>query len=168
MRFVRFNGVGAIGFAVQLGVLGGLLHAGLSYLPATAAAVELSILNNFVWHERWTWRDRPAAGLARLARFGRFHLLNGLVSLGGNLLIVSALTGDFGVNPILSNVVAVIACGILNYFGADQIVFSNQSRLSQPGPANSSHRRITTYNTSGRYRTSPSQSATDAAWTRGS
>jgi putative flippase GtrA len=123
MRFVRFNGVGAIGFAVQLGALACLLRGGMSYLPATALAVELSILNNYLWHERWTWRDRPASGRARLVRFGRFHALNGLVSLGGNLLVVSALTGDFGVDPIASNVVAVIACGILNYFGADQIVF---------------------------------------------
>src|SRR5262245_13491479 len=112
MRFVRFNGVGAIGFAVQLGALACLLRAGTPYLAATAVAVELSILNNYLWHERWTWRDRPASGRARLVRFARFHALNGLVSLGGNLLVVSALTGNFGVDPIVSNVVAVIACGI--------------------------------------------------------
>ena len=65
MRFVRFNGVGVFGFAVQIGALASLLHAGMPYLPATAVAVELSILNNFLWHERWTWRDRPASGRAR-------------------------------------------------------------------------------------------------------
>jgi dolichol-phosphate mannosyltransferase len=127
MRFVRFNGVGAIGFAVQLGVLACLLRLDVSYLPATALAVEASVLNNFFWHERWTWRDRPAAGRARLSRLGRFHALNGLVSLGGNLLIVSALVGDAGLNPVLSNVIAVLACGILNFFGADQIVFAEPS-----------------------------------------
>src|SRR5579872_4005807 len=124
MRFVRFNGVGAIGFAVQLAVLATLLRAGMPYLPATAIAVEASILNNVVWHERWTWRDRPVSGRARLIRFGRFHALNGVVSVGGNLLVVSALTGNFGVSPIVSNVVAVIVCGILNFFGADRIVFT--------------------------------------------
>jgi dolichol-phosphate mannosyltransferase len=127
MRFVRFNGVGAIGFAVQLGVLACLLRLAVSYLPATALAVEASILNNFFWHERWTWRDRPAVGRARLYRLGRFHALNGLVSLGGNLLIVSALVGDAGLNPVLSNVIAVLACGVLNFFGADQIVFGEPS-----------------------------------------
>jgi putative flippase GtrA len=126
MRFVRFNGVGVIGFAVQLGTLACLLRAGLPYLLATALAVEASVLNNFVWHERWTWRDRPASGRARLIRFARFHALNGLVSLGGNLLVVATLTGQYGVPPIVSNVVAVIVCGILNFFGADQIVFASQ------------------------------------------
>ena len=131
MRFVRFNGVGAIGFAVQIGVLACLLHAGTSYLVATAMAVEISILNNFVWHERWTWRDRPASGRARLMRFARFHALNGLVSLGGNLLVVSMLTGSLGVPPIVSNVIAVIFCGILNFFGADQVVFVPGPRINE-------------------------------------
>src|SRR5262245_12690714 len=123
MRFVRFNGVGAVGFAVQLAALGCLLRAGVPYLLATALAVEASVLNNFVWHERWTWRDRPATGRARLQRLGRFHLLNGVVSLGGNLLIVSLLVNQAGWTPVPANVVAVIACGILNFFGADRIVF---------------------------------------------
>jgi putative flippase GtrA len=123
MRFVRLNGVGAIGFAVQLGVLAGLLRAGMPYLPATAIAVETSILNNFLWHERWTWRDRPASGRARLMRFGRFHVLNGLVSLGGNMVIVAALVGEAGLHPVAANVIAVVACGVINYFGADRIVF---------------------------------------------
>jgi len=62
-----------------------------------------------------------------LIRFARFHALNGLVSLGGNLLVVATLTGQFGVAPIVSNVVAVIVCGILNFFGADQIVFASRT-----------------------------------------
>lgn len=126
MRFARFNGVGAIGFAVQLASLAALLRAGVPYLPATAVAVELSVLNNFLWHERWTWRDRPCSGRARLLRLGRFHALNGLVSLGGNLLIVSALVGHAGMSPIAANVIAVFACGILNFFGADRLVFDNR------------------------------------------
>jgi dolichol-phosphate mannosyltransferase len=126
MRYVRFNGVGTIGFAVQLAVLAGLLRAGMPYLPATAVAVELSVLNNFLWHERWTWRDRPASGRARLLRLGRFHLLNGLVSMGGNVVMVSALVGEAGLHPVLANAIAVLACGIVNFVGADQIVFASQ------------------------------------------
>jgi putative flippase GtrA len=133
MRFVRFNGVGAIGFAVQLTSLAAMLGAGVPYLPSTALAVELSILNNFVWHERWTWRDRPCVGRARLWRFARFHALNGLVSLGGNLLIVSTLVVNAGLSPIAANVIAVLACGILNYFGADRLVFEAGDRGSVIG-----------------------------------
>ena len=37
----------------------------ISYLTATALAVELAVLNNFVWHQLWTWRDRPSLTLMR-------------------------------------------------------------------------------------------------------
>jgi putative flippase GtrA len=138
MRFVRFNGVGVIGFAVQLGVLACLLRAGLPYLLATALAVEVSVLNNFVWHEHWTWRDRPASGRARVIRFVRFHALNGLVSLGGNVLIVWALVREAGLNPGLGNVIGVLACGTVNYFGADRVVFDVDQETSCSADRNAS------------------------------
>ncbi len=124
MRFARFNGVGAVGFAVQLAVLTGLLHTGIPYLPATVLAVEASILNNFVWHERWTWRDRPSTGRARLERLGRFHALNGVVSLGGNVAIVWLGVSHFAMTPVAANAVAVLACGLINYYGSDRVVFT--------------------------------------------
>src|SRR5687768_9253087 len=93
-RWLRFNGVGALGAGVQLALLGWLTHdAGLHYLWATAVAVEASVLHNFCWHERWTWQDRPAGSRQRLLnRLVRFHLSNGAISLAGNLLIMRVLT----------------------------------------------------------------------------
>jgi putative flippase GtrA len=59
LRFFRFNVVGAMGVAVQLASLTLLVSGlGVHYLPATAIAIELSLLHNFLWHERWTWRER--------------------------------------------------------------------------------------------------------------
>ena len=96
-----------------------------------ALAVEASVLNNFFWHERWTWRDRPAVGRARLMRFVRFHVLNGLVSLVGNVLIVWALVDEARLHPVLGDVIAVLACGIVNYFGADRVVFDADQESSR-------------------------------------
>jgi putative flippase GtrA len=126
VRFWRFNAVGVLGFAVQLGVLALLVHAGVHYLAATAMAVEAAILHNFAWHERWTWRDRPASGRARLARLLRFHALNGGVSLAGNVLIMRVLVGLCGMPPLPSNVMAVLACAAVNFLGADRLVFSRR------------------------------------------
>jgi putative flippase GtrA len=123
MRFWRFNGVGVIGFAVQLGVLAVLLHVGLHYLAATALAVEAAVLHNFLWHEQWTWRDRPAAGRARLSRLWRFHALNGVVSLAGNLLLMRLLVGLLGMPPMPANVAAVLACALVNFTASDRLVF---------------------------------------------
>jgi putative flippase GtrA len=123
MRFLRFNAVGVIGFVVQLAVLALLLRADLHYLAATVVAVEAAVLHNFAWHERWTWRDRPASGTARLGRLGRFHMLNGLVSLVGNLAVMRLLVGTLGMLPLPANVIAVLACALVNYAASDRIVF---------------------------------------------
>jgi putative flippase GtrA len=122
-RFLRFNLVGVAGFVLQLAALGLLLHAGMHYLVATALAVEAAVLHNFLWHERWTWRDRPASGRERLGRLGRFHLLNGLVSLVGNLAIMRLLVGTFAMPAIPANLIAVLVCALVNYAGSDRVVF---------------------------------------------
>ena len=124
MRFVKFNSVGVAGFALQIAVLAALLHGGVHYLAATALAVECAILHNFLWHERWTWRDRPAAGRGRLHRLWRFHALNGLVSLIGNVALMRLFVGTVGLPPIPANLLAVLACALVNYFASDRLVFS--------------------------------------------
>jgi dolichol-phosphate mannosyltransferase len=122
-RFLKFNGVGAIGFALQLAVLALLLRLGWHYLAATAIAVELTILHNFWWHERWTWRDRPADARIRLHRLWRFHATNGLVSLVGNLVLMRLLVGLAGMPPLAANLVAVLMCSLINFTASDRLVF---------------------------------------------
>ena len=50
------------------------------YLYASAVVVEVAVLHNFVWHVRFTWRDRRDDS-AVLSRLMRFQLSNGLVSM---------------------------------------------------------------------------------------
>jgi putative flippase GtrA len=124
-RWIAFNGVGGLGIVVQLGVLALLVrHFGVSYLLATAVAVELTVVHNFVWHERWTWRDRRSPSRVELlTRLWRFHLLNGFVSLTGNLVIARVLTGEFGADPVASNIAAIIVCSMVNFAASELIVF---------------------------------------------
>lgn len=128
-RWAAFNGVGAIGIGVQLGVLALLVRVlGVDYLWATAAAVEVTVLHNFVWHERWTWRDRPPGSSGALvARLGRFHLLNGAVSLAGNLMLMRVLTGSHHVDPIAANIAAILCCSIVNFAASELLVFRRRA-----------------------------------------
>jgi putative flippase GtrA len=49
-RWARFNAVGAMGMAVQLGALAMLARVARGhYLWATAAAIELTLLHNFIF-----------------------------------------------------------------------------------------------------------------------
>lgn len=136
-RWLTFNAVGVAGMAVQLAVLATLVHLGCHYLLATVAAVESAIVHNFFWHQRWTWRDRRAASAADTAfRLARFHVLNGTVSLVGNLGLTAWFTGIVGLHPIASNAIAVVVCSLLNFTASETIVFSarrsQQTLLSAP------------------------------------
>jgi putative flippase GtrA len=131
-QWIRFNAVGIIGFALQLVVLAGLLRFGVHYLTATFVAVEAAVLQNFIWHEQWTWRGRGgAAGRAR--RLWRFHVLNGLVSVAGNLAMMRLLVGALGVPVVTANVLAVAACSTLNFAVGGRLVWVTAGS-DQPPP----------------------------------
>jgi len=126
IHFIRFNVVGVFGFALQSATLFVLTHSAhpVGYLVATAAAVELAVLNNFVWHQRWTWRDRPSATTKEtLHRLVKFNITNGAVSMIGNLVLMSILVGRLGLPIAGANVASVAACSICNFFLADRIAF---------------------------------------------
>ncbi len=125
LRWIKFNTVGGVGIVVQLGALAlfrSVLH--LNYLVATALAVETAVIHNFLWHERFTWRDRPAARRSQsLVRFVKFNATNGAVSLVGNLLIMRALVGQFHMNYVIANLIAVTVCSLANFLLSDWVVF---------------------------------------------
>lgn len=124
-RSVVFVAVGLAGFVVQLSVLGALtVGLGLPHVAATAAAVELAILHNFVWHERWTWADRTARDPdGRWRRLRRFHASSGVVSIAGNLLITASILAVTDTPLLLANALAVGGCTVLNFVAADRLVF---------------------------------------------
>ena len=130
VRWLKFNFVGGIGIAVQLAVLiflRSLLH--LDTLLATGLAVETAVIHNFLWHERFTWRDRPAARLRdSLARLAKFNASNGAVSLVGNLLIMRALVGELRINYVAANLIAVAICSLANFLLSDRLVFQRECR----------------------------------------
>jgi len=124
-RLTRFSIIGIIGIAVQLGSLEILRRAGFDYLLATVIAVEVTILHNFIWHERYTWRDRAVRSHWEAAsRLLRFQLANGAVSLAGNAIMVRWLVGEMHLPVLAANLVAITACWLLNFLLGDRLVFT--------------------------------------------
>ena len=93
VRWIKFNVVGILGAGVQLAVLTLLVKLGLNYLVATVVAVETALLHNYVWHVRWTWKERRES---RLAALWRFQCSNGLVSILSNVVLMRVFTGWAG------------------------------------------------------------------------
>ncbi len=99
-RLLRFGAVGASGALVNLGALhlfAGVL--GIPELAASALAIELSVLWNFVLHDRVTFHDRRSGTWpARAVRYHAVSAIGVLLQLGtfGASVLVAAQTGRDG------------------------------------------------------------------------
>ena len=125
LRWIKFNAVGGIGIAVQLAALAVFRSwLKMDYLLATGLAVEIAVLHNFLWHERFTWADRPAARpMQSLVRLIKFNASNGAVSIAGNLALMRLLVGKLKFNYVASNLVAIVVCSLVNFLLGDRFVF---------------------------------------------
>ena len=127
-RLARFSLVGAIGIGVQVLVLAMLTAIGTNYLLATVLAVESAILHNFIWHQQFTWRDRSRGSARTVRRLLRFHLSNGLISLVGNMLLMTLFKGRLHLPILPANLLSISICALVNFAVSDRWVFAAGSR----------------------------------------
>ena len=131
VRWCRFNAVGALGMVVQLAVLA-VLNRWMAghYLLATAAAIEVTLLHNFGWHVRYTWRERRGEG-GLAGQLVRFHLSNGAVSMAGNLALMPLLVGVVGMPVVVANGAAILCCSAMNFGLGDGWVFARTGKVGR-------------------------------------
>ena len=128
VRWAKFNAVGVMGMAVQLGALA-LLNRWMRghYLLRPRWRSRLRLLHNFVWHVQYTWRDRGAEG-SRLGQLVRFQLSNGMVSMIGNLVLMRLLVQEARLPVLAANAVAIVCCSVANYCLGDRWAFAKRAR----------------------------------------
>ena len=121
----RFGLVGFMGAMLQLMLVSLLTKCfGVPSTEATLAAVEITILHNFVWHQRFTWSHRGLKSLRQLAlRLWRFHAGNGLVSLAGNTILMYCLVEQLKAPVLPAAMGAIVFCSLANFLIADRWVF---------------------------------------------
>ena len=131
-HFIKFNVVGLVGVAVNEGALLALLGLGYYYVYASAIAIEVSILSNFVLNDFWTFRDRRHGHIVvRLLKF------NGLMVIGlaANLLINVLSTTYLGVNIALSNFVGIGAAFLIRFWLSVRFAWMKKEEESVEPPA---------------------------------
>lgn len=96
-------------------------------------AVEAAVLHNFVWHQCFTWRDRPSAPAGVVRRLIAFHGTNGLVSLVGNVFFMRVMVGVGQLPYLLANSLAILSCSIINFLLAELVVFVAAPKRSSEG-----------------------------------
>lgn len=112
-RLAKFLIVGATGFLVNWGLFSALYTwvAGAEWV-FIALAAEASILWNFYWHNRWTFKDRTTNTFGK--RFARYHY----TSLGGVTLTYVTyyvLTLVAGLGALLAYPVSLAAATVWNF-----------------------------------------------------
>ena len=91
---------------------------------ATAFAVEVAVIHNFVWHEQFTWLDRVrASARSSWLRLLRFNLTTGGVSIVGNLALMKLLAGMAHMNYFVANGIAIVLCSLVNFVASEEWVF---------------------------------------------
>jgi putative flippase GtrA len=127
-RIGFFNLVGLGGFLLQLGTLTLLTRVfGWHFAIASAVAIELAILHNFVGHSRWTWADRRPSGVRPwVARLGRYQAVKSGV-LAANLGVTVAVVDVAGLPVEAASACAVAVCSVFSFLASDRLIFTESA-----------------------------------------
>jgi dolichol-phosphate mannosyltransferase len=113
-QLLRFGVVGASGYVVNLVVFAAAVNgAGMSHRVAAVLAFIVALCNNFYWNRHWTFRAGHGHAGFQAARFTVVALSAFLVSLG----ILELLVVVAGLDPVLSQAIAIVCATPLNFAG---------------------------------------------------
>jgi putative flippase GtrA len=120
-----------MGMAVQLTALALLNRCARGhYLIDSTAALELTLLHNFLWHWNYTWRDRRGR-TTPLRAFLRFQLSNGMVSLLSNLVVMRLLVGHGHLPVLAATLISIVGSAALNYLVGNTFVFPLEGKTAK-------------------------------------
>ncbi|MBN2017165.1 MAG: GtrA family protein [Candidatus Cloacimonetes bacterium] len=115
MRFIKFGIVGGSGTVVNLGIQYLLTLAGMHYIFAGVISTEISIINNFLLNNFWTWKDNPAKNkrsfVARLLKYNSSMIITGVTQI----LLMIFFTEVFHINALISKLIATVIITLINY-----------------------------------------------------
>ncbi len=114
--FVRFCGVGAVGFLIDAGLLLWFTgQLGLNPFIARALSICLAVTMTWAMHRHWTF---GTAGEKRLAEWVRFAAVNGAGGAFNFLVYSVVLVARPETTPFAALVVGSAAALCVNYLGA--------------------------------------------------
>ncbi len=103
---------------------------GLFYLFSSIVAIEISLINNYVLNDLWTWHDRGREGKKEyFKRMLQYHVSASAAMLT-NLFILWILTEIFGIYYLASNIFGILCSAGLNFFLNDRWTFKHRKKLS--------------------------------------
>jgi dolichol-phosphate mannosyltransferase len=130
-RVVKFALVGTWGFVVNMFFLWFLTEkVGVYYLFSSIVAIEMSLVNNYVLNDLWTWHDRGKEGKKEyFKRMLQYHVTASAAMLA-NISILWILTELCGIYYLASNIFGILCGAALNFFVNDRWTFRHKRECS--------------------------------------
>ena len=111
VQLAKFGVVGALGYAVNLGVYSLLL--GLGAHSAAAISFVIAAVNNYWWNRHWTFvKTKGHFGYQGM----RFFLVSG-VAFAANQLWLFVFLDWFGLGKVVSQAISILLVMPLNFLG---------------------------------------------------
>lgn len=119
--FLKFSIVGFSGIVVNMGFLWIFVElCKLDKRIAGALSIEISIINNFLWNNYWTWKGRKV--IPFLHRFIRYNIITLITSAVFNYLLYIFLL-HHGVNYLIAQMAGIALAVLLNFVLFEKLVF---------------------------------------------
>lgn len=113
-ELIKFGIVGGSGVLVNMGLLFILTRfLSVRLEIASAIAIEVSIVSNFLLNNLWTFKKRDTH-VPFWTRLLRYHLVTGLAGVV-NYLVLLLLVKTFGWHDMLSNLIGILIGTFINY-----------------------------------------------------
>jgi len=118
IQFIKFNLVGVLNTAIDMGAFAILTHFGLNMYAANVISYSLGLVNSWVWNSRWTFGDKKMNGKKVLG----FVAVN-LLAMGVQMAVLWVGKGKLGLNHNLAKLLAIPFGLVVNFLGNRLFVF---------------------------------------------
>ncbi len=130
----RFAAVGLSGTIVNLGVLWLLATAGMPRLLAALIATEISIINNFIWNDAWTFkaqaRQNSRSSRNRFLRFQLVASFTAILTLG----LFAFFSDGLHLYYLLAQFIAIGIATLINFVANSRLTWGAQPVMELSSP----------------------------------
>ncbi len=125
LTLIKFGFVGALGTIINLGLLYVLVEfGGLHKILSSAIAIEIAIINNFLFNHFWTFKNNKKKK-SFVLRGLQFNLAS-LGTIAINMGVFILLTKYYSVYYLLAQFIGIVVAFILNFLLSKHWVFKQE------------------------------------------
>lgn len=124
VKFIKFNIVGVLNTALDLGIFALLTWAGAGEGLAKTVSYSCGVLNSYFWNSRWTFKQEHEKSAREFLLFVLVNLVSYAVA---RIVLRGSLTWLHIENANIRNLIATPASVIVNFIGNRLFVFKKSS-----------------------------------------